>query len=315
MLEKNKTRRWLLTTATLATLLIGLLLWSDQSLNPEVRKALDFKPAPLTEAQKRALDFVKSFADRKSVWSQEDPQALGRYIQLMEFGEGGHEPITSTDDLANPVPMVPDRIHLAFIAQLSAWMKQGGIVRVLDLLELSNRYYSGFLKTGSLSDRATALDNLLLNARLIGDELPNYPKIKIPETLVDSFSSIDVVELIYGGIQDELRTIDAVGRSWRLIRKLDGRLLSPLMFRRRQTLNQFYEIAAQQLNSDCQAITAENELTCAPAMAWLHESGWWNSAGRRLIRSMGLDLVSHRRDLEMKVLEILEIKKNLARRI
>lgn len=300
---------------TLLVLLLSFVLFSDRQLDPKVQDILEQPSPPVNKTQKKALEFVKNFPDRKMIWSQEDPAALSRYIQLMEYGEGAHEVPHSPEALANAVPMVPDRMHLAFIAQLSAWLKQGGVVRVFDLLELSNQYYAGFLRSGPLSDRATALENILLNARFIGDELPNYPKLKVPETLVSSFASIDVVDVIYGGIQEELRIIDTVGRSWRLIRKLDGRYLAPLMFRRRDTLNHFFQIASQQLNSDCEAINSENELTCAPAMTWLHETGWWNSAGRRLIRSMSLDLVSHRRDLEMKVLEILEIKKNLARRI
>src|SRR5690606_28601322 len=141
--------------------------WGDQSLRPEVQKAFAKTAPPLNETQRQAYAYVTSFPDRQKIWSQDDPDSLPRYIKLMEFGEGGSPPSQSLEELIDPAPLVPDRIHLAFVAQLSAWLKQGGQARVYDLVELSNHYYAGFFHNGSLSDRTTALENMLLNARLL----------------------------------------------------------------------------------------------------------------------------------------------------
>lgn len=248
---------------------------------------------------------------------KDNAKVVADYVTLVTMGEGGYPSPSSIEDSFRDVDMVPSDVHVAFTLQLAVWLKAGGEARVFDLIEASNNYLVYFFKHGSFGDRINALANMELNARFLLAEIKRSPKLRLRTSLVESFVAPDIDELITGAMEEELKLLNSISQSWSLLSEMSPwGPFAALAFKKNETLNKYFEIANQQIASECPEIVEANLQVCAPKMLWLYPEGFLNrirnATGRHLILSMDLDLASQREFMEEQAMEILRIKKALA---
>jgi hypothetical protein len=333
--------------------LVLVLNQTDETLKPEVARILDKKPN-LNETQSKAYRFLEEhFAEFKDAADpncgeracgsknlkekpelrellKQQEQAIKDYARLMEFGDiaSGFSP--TPENPLHAVMLIPYKMHSLFLLQLAAWREKGGGMRVVDLIESSNRYLKHVMESGTLLERMVAVMLMKRNTEFLTQELevqPAFRKQFTPE-LIQSFSTPSAHDILSGAMEDELRVLAAFVRSssrdrfdlelsaadwWEaLTLKIQRALNMNLFLRPNQTINDYYTLASESLATDCTIVEEENESKCLPSWEKLRPKRPWrkviNPTGRYFVRIVGAGYVHRKQKLQKTIAEIYEFR-------
>lgn len=330
----------------------------DQPLKPEVAKILN-QTLQTNDTQKQAYAFLKEhYAAFKRVSSpdcgksicgskalkefpklkatlKENSKVTADYIRLLEFGDiaPDYQPSTPEQPIEQ-VLLAPPNMHHYFLLQLAEWRARGGGARVLDLIEISNRYMKAAMSHGSLLDRTIGVLNMRRNVEFLEAEFKIEPRLKnlITPELVSSFSTPDVNEIMSGAMDNELRVLNAfvhvISRkefdidpestnAWEdLAMQVEKLLHSRLFLRPNQTLNEFYTLVSESLATDCPMVEEGAEKNCLPSWPYLTSTLPWNAVvnptGKYLVKITGGGYVFRKKKIQMNIAQIYEFRKSIS---
>ncbi len=330
-----------------ASILVALLVnIYDPPINPDVQKILDRK-IETTEIQKKAYRFrigaysgdienaevlgQELLADlenggekkwqglvKKNWWSVPSDELnveslkaaekqVQAYIKLMEYREASSFKGNDKTILGGPTAF-PFSVHRYFLFQLSLWLDKKGDARVMDLLLASNNFMTSLMNNGTLFERLTATVGMLRNAEFLDAEKKRSPKLRIPREVIDSFVMPEVNDLMFGAMEEEIRTFARAARSIKMAKdmyttSIEDVAISPISFllswiplriayRPNEAVNKFANIATQSASTDCPEEMDTEQ--CIPDVKWADFSRPTdyisNPIGRTLVRLFFVNL-------------------------